>query len=445
MDYQEIVNYLIKQFQKKGATAAEAFLEEGRTLQIRVRDGDIESMQQATAKGVGLRVFSQGKMAFVDSSNLTPETLDSLVEKGVALSQQTSYDKYNILPKPGPKIASIPIYDSSISKIPLEDKVNLAKKVEKLALEYHKLLKKSGGSSYFDGESTVYIANSEGISVNYKESYCSFGVEVIAEDKEIMQPGWNSSSARFFSELKSPEEVAGKAGELAVSLWNGKPVKSQTAPVVFDRRAGGTFLYGILSAINGERVYQKASFLQDMINKPIASELITIIDDGTLPKGLNSRPVDGEGVVTSRKLIVDKGVLKGYLYNTYSAAKSGTTSTGNATRGGYSSLPGIGPHNFFMLAGETNPDDMVKEIKEGLYVLGTQGGGANPVNGNFSTGAIGLWISEGKKTTPVANITLAGNMFDILKGIDAVGNDLELDRSIACPTFRVKQLTIGGV
>ena len=445
MDYQEIVNYLIKQCRKKGATAAEAYLEEGRTLRIRVREGDVESMQQATAKGVGLRVFSEGKMAFVDSSNLTPAALDSLVEKGVTLSKQTSYDKYNILPKPGPKIASIPIHDPSISKISLEEKVSLAKKVEKLALDYHKLIRKSGGSGYSDGEATVYIANSEGISVSYKESYCSLSVEVIAEDKGIMQPGWNYSLSRFFGELKSPQEVARQAGELAVSLWNGKPVKSQTAPVVFDRRAAVTFLYGILAAINGERVYQKASFLQDMVNKPIASELVTIIDDGTLPKGLNSQPVDGEGVATSRKLIVDKGVLKGYFYNTYSAAKAGTTSTGNATRGGYSSLPGIGPTNFFMLAGKTDPDDILKEIKEGLYVLGTQGGGANPVNGNFSTGAIGLWISEGKKTNPVANITLAGNMFDILKGIDAVGNDLELDRPIASPTFRVRQLTIGGV
>jgi len=445
MDYKEIVNYLIKQCRKKGATAAEAYLEESRTLRIRVREGDVESMQQATAKGVGLRIFSEGRMAFVDSSNITPPALDALVEKGVALSQQTSHDKYNILPKPGPKTESIPIYDPSISKISLDEKVGLAKKVEKLALDYHKLLKKTGGSGYSEGETTVYIANSEGISVNYKESYCSLAVEVIAEDKGIMQPGWSSSSARYFQDLKSPQEVATKAGELAVSLWNGKPVKSQTAPVVFDRRAGGAILYGIIAAINGERVNQKASFLQGMVNKPIASELVTIVDDGTLQKGLNSQPIDGEGVATSRKLIVDKGVLKGYFYNTYSAAKAGKSSTGNATRGGYSSLPGIGPTNFFMLAGETSPDDILKEIKEGLYVLRTQGGGANPVNGNFSTGAIGLWISEGKKTTPVANITLAGNMFDILKGIDALGNDLELDRPITSPTFRVKQLTIGGV
>ena len=134
-----------------------------------------------------------------------------------------------------------------------------------------------------------------------------------------------------------------------------------------------------------------------------------------------------------------------FMYNTYSAAKEGTVSTGNASRGGYDDIPGIGHTNFYMENGTTDPADIIKDVKNGLYLMATQGGGVNPVNGNFSTGASGLWITDGKKTTPVANITLAGNIFDMLKGIDEIGNDLELTSTVACPTFRVKSMTIGGV
>jgi PmbA protein len=191
-------------------------------------------------------------------------------------------------------------------------------------------------------------------------------------------------------------------------------------------------------------VLQGASFLAKKLNQKIASELVTIIDDGTRAKGLASRPFDGEGVSTQKRVVVEKGVLKGFMYNTIVAKRAGKESTGNASRQGFRSLPGIGPHNFYMAAGEPTPDEIIKATKKGLLLKGVTGYGINPVNGHFSGGASGFWIEDGKKAFPVKGLTIAGTAEEILNGIDMVGNDLDLDRSFTSPTFRVKLIQIGG-
>jgi PmbA protein len=180
------------------------------------------------------------------------------------------------------------------------------------------------------------------------------------------------------------------------------------------------------------------------LDQKIASELITIIDDGTRPKGMGSVPFDGEGVPTQKRIIVDKGVLKGFMYNTIVAKRAGVRSTGNASRRGFTSLPGIGAHNFFMVAGKGSPDEIVKATKAGLLLKGVTGYGINPVNGNFSGGASGFWVENGKIAFPVKGLTVAGNAFEMLNGIDMVGNDLDLNRSFTAPTFRIKSMQIGG-
>jgi PmbA protein len=199
-----------------------------------------------------------------------------------------------------------------------------------------------------------------------------------------------------------------------------------------------------VAAINGEAVLQGASFLGAMLEQPIASGLLTLIDDGTRPKGLASRPFDGEGVPTQRRVIVDRGVLKGFMYNTIVARRAGVKSTGNATRGGYASLPGIGPHNVSMAAGTTPPAEIVQATKAGLWLKDVTGYGINPVNGNFSGGASGLWIENGKVVYPVRGLTIAGTAKAMLNGIDMVGRDVDLNRSFAAPLFRITEMQIGG-
>jgi PmbA protein len=222
-------------------------------------------------------------------------------------------------------------------------------------------------------------------------------------------------------------------------------VRTQRAPVIFHPDVARSLLGGILGAINGERVLQGASFLADRVGEKIGSELLTIIDDGTRPRGLASRPFDGEGVPTQRRVILDRGVLQGFMYNTMVASRAGVESTGNAARGGFSSLPGIGPHAFYVEAGETPPEEIISSTPTGLYLRGVTGYGINPVSGNFSGGAQGFWIENGQIAFPVRGLTIAATAEEMLNGIDVLGNDLDLNRTMTAPTFRIREMQIGGV
>jgi PmbA protein len=303
---------------------------------------------------------------------------------------------------------------------------------------------KSAGASYGEGESEVVIANSNGLSKSSRATSCAYSVSVVAEKGEQKSSGGEACGRRFFADLKKPEDVAAKAARDAYEMLDPKTVKTQKAAVIFDPDVAGSFLGGILAAIDGESVLQGASFLAGKLNQKIASDLLTVIDDGTRPKGPASAPFDGEGVTTQKRVIIEKGVLKGFLYNTIIAKKAGVKSTGNASRGGFTSLPGIGAHNFTMSAGASRPEDIIQATKTGLLLKEVTGYGINPVNGQFSGGASGFWIENGKIAFPVKGLTIAGTAADMFAGIDMIGTDLDPNRGLAAPSFRIKLMQIGG-
>ncbi len=443
MDYKVLSEELVKKCLTKGADQAEVFIESGRNLSIRVRNGDIETVQEAATHGVGFRIFIKGKMAFSSCNDFESKALENAVESAVRFAANTTPDENNVLPDDKGVTQVEGLYDPQISQVPMEKKIELAKKVEKLAMKDSRITK-SSGASFSEGEGEIFLANSNGLLKNFKESGCGFGVSVVAEKGDQKSTGGESCSRRFFADLKPPEEIAQKAAKDAYEMIDPQMVNTQKASVIFDPDVARAILGGILAAINGERVLQGASFLRDKMDQKIASELVTLIDDGTRPKGMSSVPFDGEGVPTQKRIIVDKGVLKGFMYNTIVAKRAGVKSTGNASRGGFTSLPGIGAHNFFMAAGKDSPDEIVKATKVGLLLKGVTGYGINPVNGNFSGGASGFWVENGKITFPVKGLTVAGNAFEMLNGIDMVGNDLDLNRSFTAPTFRIKSIQIGG-
>jgi PmbA protein len=443
MDYTALTEQLVKTCLAKGADAAEVYLQAGRNLSIDVRNGALETVEEAASQGAGVRVFVRGRMAFCSSNDLRPAALEAAAARAIEFARSMTADESNVLPAETGVSAVEGLYDPAIGAAAMDRKIEMALAVEKLAMRDPRITR-SAGAGYGEREAEIFLANSNGLSKSYRSSSCSLGVSVVCEKGEQRTSGGEYRSRRFFADLPSPEVIAVRAAASATEVLDPRPVRTQRAAIIVDPDVAGSFLGGILQAINGERVLQGASFLGSRLNQPVASTLVTLVDDGLRPKGPGSAPFDGEGVPTARRVIVEKGMLRGFMYNTAIAKRAGVKSTGNASRGGFTSLPDIGPHNFFMEAGSTPPAEILKATARGLWLKGVTGYGINPVNGNFSGGAEGLWIENGAVAFPVKGITIAGTAAEILDGIDLVGSELDLNRGLATPMFRIRELQIGG-
>ena len=444
MQYENLPQELVDRCLGKGADSAEVLVEDGRQLSIEVRNGEMETIQESSSHGAGFRVFREGKMGFSHSNDLSDASLNQAIESAVNFAAHMTADEHNVLPSDTGATEVDGLYDGGMGSVSMDDKIAMITRLEELAMADSRITV-SNGASYGEGEGSVFLANSTGLAKSYRASSCGYGVSVVAEKGDQKSSGGESCSRRFFSDLVTPEEIAEKAARSAYEMLDPQMVRTQRAPVIFDPDVARSLLGGILGAINGERVLQGASFLADSVGQKISSELLTIVDDGTLPKGLASSPFDGEGVPTQRRTIVDQGVLQGFMYNTMVASRAGVESTGNAARGGFSSLPGIGPHAFYVEAGETDPEEIIRSTPNGLYLKGVTGYGINPVSGDFSGGAQGFWIENGRLTFPVMGLTIAASADEMLNGIDMLGNDLDLNRSMTAPTFRIREMQIGGM
>ncbi len=443
MNYKELSEKLVKRCLKFGADAAEVFLESNRNMRIQVLKGEIETIQEASSLGAGFRVFVGGSMGFSHCNDLSNNSLDSTIRKAIEFARLTTPDENNVL-NANTSVTDVDgLFDPEIEGIPMEQKIKMAVDVENLAMADPRITK-SSGSGFGESVREIFIANSKGISKSYKSSSCSLGVSVVAEKEDQKNTGGETCSRRFFSDLVSLEEIAVKASRKAWEMIDPVMIRTQKAPVIFDPEVARSLLGGVILALDGERVLQGASFLKDATDTAIASERLSIIDDGTLQKGSGSAPFDGEGVPTQRRTLIDKGVVKGFLYNTSVAKRAGMISTGNASRNGFTSLPGIGTHNIIIPAGEMSRNEIIASTSRGLLVKGVTGYGINAVNGNFSGGATGFWIENGEIAHPVKGVTIAGKASEILNNLDMMGNDLDPNRSFASPTFRIAEMQIGG-
>lgn len=443
MNYLQLAEKLVKRSLSLGSDSSEVYLETNRKLSIQVLNSEIDTIEEASSQGAGFRVFVGGKMGFSHCNDLNEKSLDETISRAIAFARLSTPDENNVLTD-NKSVSSVEyLYDQGIQSVSMEQKINLAMELERLALDKPGITK-SSGSGYGEAEGEVFIANSNGILKSYKSSGCSLGVSVVAEKGDQKNTGSEYCSRVFYKDLESTVKIAQIAAIRASELIDPVMIKTQRAAVIFDPEVASALLGGVISAVDGERVLQGASFLKDYPGKQFASELLTIIDDGTMKKSLGSAPFDGEGVPTSRNVLISKGVLKSFIYNTRVAKRAGVTSTGNAFRSGFSSLPGIGTHNVYLEPGKNTPMEIIKATARGLLLKDVTGYGIDPVSGNFSGGASGLWIENGAIAYPVKGVTIAGNAFDILKGIDMMGNDVDLNRTFAAPTFRIAEMLIGG-
>ena len=443
MNYKELAENLVERSLRLGADSAEVYLQTGRNLSVRIRNADIETIQEAATAGVGIRVIVDGKTGFSHSNDMSRGALDDSISRAIAFARLTTPDESNVLPSDTGYTGVDGLYDPEIARVSMDRKIEMALKLEELAMQDPRITH-SSGSSFGEREGEIFIANSNGISKNYRSSFCSVGVGVVAEKGDQRRTGWESSGRRFFADLESLDDIAASAAQKAWELLDPQMVRTQRAPVIFDSLVASSLLRGVIAAVNGERVLQGASFLQNSMDQQFASSLLTITDDGTRAKGAGSSPFDGEGMPTQKRVLVERGVLRGFIYNTQVAARAGIESTGNASRGGYTRLPGIGTHNIYLATGDHSQEEIISATPTGLLLKGVTGYGLNPVTGNFSGGASGFWIENGKIAFPVEGLTVAGNAEQILNGIDMMGNDIDMNRSFASPSFRIAEMQIGG-
>src|SRR5215475_4640388 len=446
-DLKQIAQDMVARAMKGGATAAECVMREGDEFSTLVRLGQVETLKESGSKSVGVRVFFGKRAASTYSSDFSREGLDRMLKSALELAKITSEDPFAGIPSAGQLgqlNGDLDLYHADVYSLPGPDRIDHARRAEKAALEFDARIKNSEGGSFDAASGHKVLANSHGFVGEYSRSYCSVAAVPIAQtDEGAMQRDYWFSVARTLKKLDAPEKVGRIAAERTLRRLGAKKVKTARLPVVFDPMVSTSILEHIFEGINGDSVYRGASFLEGKLGQKIAGDIVNVIDDGTIPGGFGTTPFDGEGIPTRRTVVIENGVLKSYLLNTYTAKKLGLQTTGNASRG-LAGTPGIGPGNYFLQPGPKSPKDVIGGIKEGLYVTEFLGHGANLVTGDYSRGASGLWISNGELGYPVEEITVAGNLKELFFNISEIANDLEFRGSVASPTIRVDGLTVGG-
>lgn len=446
-DLREVASDIVKRAMAGGATAAECVAREGDEFSTVVRMGQVETLKESGSRSIGVRVFSGKRAASTYSSDFSRAGLDRMLKSALELSKITSEDPFSGIPEAdqlGSLAGNLDLYYEDVYSLPGEKRIDYARRAEKTALDYDPRIKNSDGGSFDAATGHKVLANSHGFVGEYRRSYCSVAAVPIAQsDNGAMQRDYWFSVARSLQRLEPAEQVGKIAAQRTLRRLGARKVKTAQVPIVFDPLVANSILEHIFEGINGDSVYRGASFLAGKLGQKIANENVNVIDDGTLVGGFGSSPFDGEGIPTRRTVVIENGVLKSYLLNTYTGKKLGLQTTGNASRG-LAGTPGIGPGNYFLQPGTKTPKEIIAGIPNGLYVTEFLGHGANLVTGDYSRGASGIWIWGGELAYPVEEITVAGNLKELFLNISEIGSDLEFRGAVACPTIRIDGLTVGG-
>jgi len=431
--------------ERRGATAADAFVVEDQSFSAQVRLGRVDTVKHAREQHLALRVFVGHSVAAASTSDLSRESVSRLVEEAVSLARITSADQLSGLPDAAQLARDVPaldLHDPTGHDLAPEEKIELARRCEAAALEADPRITNSEGGDFSDRRARYAYATSHGFRGEYETSSFSLSTSPVAADNgEMQRDGWYHVS-RKRARLDAPEDIGRIAARRALRRLGARRVPTTEVPVVFDPETSATLLRHIAGAASGPSLYRQASFLVGRLGHAIASPSVTIVDDATIPGALGSRPFDGEGLPVRRTMLVDKGKLSSYLLDTYSGKKLGLPSTHHAARDG--SGVSVATTNLYLSAGDTDPADIIRGVDRGLYVTELIGFGVNGVTGDYSRGAVGLWIERGELAYPVEEITVAGNLLDMWKNVEAVGNDLVFRDRTAAPTLLIGRMVVAG-
>jgi PmbA protein len=449
LDAEQAVRHALDAVTRAGAHAADAVVVEADSLDVRVRGDEIDFVTQARERTLGIRAFVKGaaglRCAVTSTSDLSADAVGRMASETVALARATAEDPAAGLPEAGfaADAPDLGLYVARDRSVGVDSRTEVARTAEAAARAVDPRIVNSEGSEASSSFHRVAIGNTSGFFGSYESARHSVMSQPIAAENGAMQTDYWYSVARSLAAEADPAEVGRIAARRALRRLGARRAPTCQVPVVFDPPTARALLGNLAACLTGSSVYRESSFLAGRLGERIASEQVTVIDDGRLPGGLGSRPFDGEGLPTRRTPLVTRGRLESYLLDSYSARKLGLRSTGNASRSA-GSAPGVSATNLWLEPGSASPEAIVASTPRGLLVTGLFGHGFNPVTGDFSRGATGVWIEDGALAHAVEEITVAGNLRDMLAAIDAVGSDLQWLGPIAAPTLRVASMTVAG-
>ncbi len=432
-----------------GAGEAEAFFVHGRELTVKVFGGEVESLTSAEAQGVGVRVFSESRMGFAYTSDLTDEGVRRVVAQALDACRYNEPDECNGLPDSA-RFEDMPeLVADDFDARSTEDRVAMALELDALTGSADASVQRTSGSVYSDERGRTELYNTRGLHAAYDATVAYAYVEAIAERGEEMQSGFSFTYGRSATQLNL-RACAAEAADRAARLLGASQVSSRTTPVLFEPWAAAELVGTLASSISAEAVQKGRSLLAGRLGEQIAAECITLVDDGRYREGLASRPWDAEGVPTQRTVLVDRGVLHSYLHNTYTARREAlpVRSTGNASRGTYRATPELAPSNLVVQPSDVSFEDLMRRMGDGVLVTDVHGlHTANPVTGEFSLGINGFLVEGGQRGAPIREMTVAGTVLDLLRAVDAVGSDLRFmvgGGFLGSPSLLVRELPLSG-
>jgi PmbA protein len=433
---------LLAAAKRAGADAADAVLVEGWSISHRRRLGQLEKLERSEGQDLGLRVFCGKRQAIVSTSDRSKATIDPLVERVIAMANAAPEDPFCGLADPADIARSYPDLDllDPVEPAP-EVLVERARAAEETALAVKGITNSEGAEAGWS-RTSVAIAATNGFAASYGRSGHSVGVSVIAGEGTAMETDGDWSSTLHGSDLENPETIGRRAAERTLRRLGPRKVETCKCPIVYEPRVANSLVRHLSGAINGGAISRGTSFLKSKLGAQIFPAAVTIVDDPLRKRGLSSKPVDGEGIATQRRKIIDQGVLTTWILDLRSARQLGLKSTGHAARG-TSSPPGPSTTNLWLEPGTATPQALIRDIKRGLYVTELAGSGANQVTGDYSRGATGLWIENGELAYPVSEITVAGNLGEMFRNLTAA-NDLEFRYGTDAPTIRIDGMTVAG-
>jgi PmbA protein len=438
----DLAERLVGAAKRAGADAADAIAVRGISLSVEVRDGAVEESQRAEGDDLGLRVLVGRKQAVVSTNDLVGSGFDALAERAVAMARVAPDDRFAGLADPALLAKKFPALDLLDPDMPSVGVLEArAREAETAALAVPGV-SKSGGASASVGIGGTVLVTSHGFHGASIGSRHSIAMSAIAGEGTGMETDYDFTSTVHAADLDSAEEIGRSAGERTVERLNPRKVTTRRVPVVFDQRIANSLIGHVASAANGASIARKSSFLRDKLGQQIFGNGIEIIDDPLRVRGLRSRPFDAEGVATSARKLIEDGVLKTWFLDSATARELNMQTTGHANRG-VSSTPSPGPTNLYLVAGVKSPDELIAEIEDGFFVTSLIGMGVNLVTGDYSRGASGFWIENGKKTFPVSEVTIAGHLSEIFKSLTPA-NDLVFRYGTNAPTVRMEGLTVAG-